>query len=257
VRALALVALAGCATLGPVPATSGLSPVPAPREGGEIQLAAVPGYFLSQTVVEDPHAETLANLTVALDPAELLGVPGLVVAARLIGPDEDPQLEPIAGYRRSFGAGLGISLAGFVFGAHSRGEVDGASVTSTRIGGELAADFRLGPASRLAEPHLLLGASLGYVDAQGTYCVDVNGRYGVDCHGDFDDQISGSLAGAYPAATAGVAAHLARHRPGVFHGARVFLVATVGAMPTVVSGVQDSATGYLSLGFGLSLALGR
>lgn len=253
---LSLIALAGCSTLGPVPATTGISPIPAPREGAELQLGVVPGYFMSQTVVEDPRGGGLAGLSVAIDPAKLLGTPGLMVGARLIGPEEDSQLEPIVGYRRSFGGGLGASIAGFVFGAHSSGEVDGASATSTRLGSEVVTDFRLGPASRWFEAHLLAGASLQYVNAEGTYCTDPAMQYGQDCPDVIVTQIDGSAAGAYPAATVGLAGHLGRHRPSVFHGARVFALLTIGAMPTVVGGEQQGATGYLAIGLGLSLSLG-
>jgi hypothetical protein len=253
--AAALVA-GGCSTLGPVPATTGISPIPAPREGAEIQLAAVPGYFLSQSTVEEPKGGGLTGLSVAIDPAKLLGAPGVVFAARLIGPEEDTQLEPIVGYRRSFGGGLGGSVAGFVFGAHSSGVSDGAEATSTRLGSEVVADLRLGPASRWAEAHLLAGASLQYVKGEGTYCTDDTMMYGKDCPDVIVTQIDGSARGAYPAATVGLAGHFWRHRPGLFHGGRLFALLTLGAMPTVVGGEQDSATGYLAIGLGLSLSLG-
>jgi hypothetical protein len=251
-----LLGLAGCSTLGPVPATTAMSPVPAPREGAELQLAAVPGYFMSQTVVEDPKGGGLTGLSVAIDPAKLLGTPGLVVAARLIGPEEDTQLEPIVGYRRSFGAGLGASVAGFVFGASGRGEVDGASARTGRVGTEVMTDVRLGPASRWAEAHVMVGASLQYVDAEGTYCTEDTMQYGRDCPDVIVTQIDGSAKGAYPAATVGVAGHFGRHRSTVFHGARMFALFTIGAMPTVVGGEQQSATGYVSVGLGVSLSFG-
>lgn len=252
----AALALAGCSTLGPVPATTGISPIPAPREGAELQLGAVPGYFMSQTVVEDPKGAGLTGLSVALDPAKLLGTPGLVVAARLIGPEADTQLEPIVGYRRSFGGGLGASIAGFVFGASGKGETDGASATTSRLGSEVVADLRLGPASRWAEAHLLAGASLQYVESEGTYCTEETMQFGRDCPDVIVTRIDGSARGAYPAATVGVSGHFARHRPGIFHGARLFALLTIGAMPTVVGGEQEGATGYVAVGFGVTLALG-
>jgi hypothetical protein len=256
-KRLALLAvLPACSTLGPVPATTAISPIPAPREGAELQLGAIPGYFMSQTVTEDPKGGGLSGLSVAIDPAKLLGAPGLVVAARLIGPEEDTQLEPIVGYRRSFGAGLGASVAGFVFGASSRGEVDGASATSSRLGTEVTFDLRLGPASRWAEAHLLAGASLQYVDAEGTYCTESTMMYGEDCPDVIVTQIDGSANGAYPAATVGMSGHFGRHRTSIFHGARLFALLTIGAMPTVVGGEQESATSYLALGLGFSLSFG-
>jgi hypothetical protein len=253
---LLVIAAGGCSTLGPVPATTAISPIPAPREGGEVQLAAVPGYFMSQTVTEEPKGGGLTGLSVAIDPAKLLGAPGVVVAARLIGPEEDTQLEPIVGYRRSFGGGLGASVAGFVFGASGRGEVDGASAKTSRLGSEVSADLRIGPASRWAEAHLLAGVSLQYVKASGTYCTEETMQYGRDCPDVIVTQIDGSAKGAYPAATVGVAGHFGRHRASVFHGGRVFAMLTIGAMPTVVGGVQESATGYLAIGLGVSLAFG-
>jgi hypothetical protein len=256
IAAAVVLVAAGCSTLGPVPATTALSPIPAPREGGEVQLAAVPGYYMSQTVTEEPKGGGLTGLSVAVDPAKLLGTPGLVVAARLVGPEEDTQLEPILGYRRSFGAGLGASIAGFVFGATGRGETDGASAKTTRAGSEVTADVRLGPASRWAEAHLVAGVSLQYVKASGTYCTEETMQYGRDCPDVIVTQIDGSAKGLYPAATVGVAGHFARHRPSVFHGGRLFVLLTIGAMPTVVGGEQQSATSYLSIGLGLSLSFG-
>lgn len=256
-RAAIAVVLGGCTSLGPVPATTGLSPVPAPRAGGEVQLGAMPGFYTSQAVTEDPVGASFGQLSVAFDPATLLGVPGFVVAMRLVGPEEDTQLEPVVGYRRLFGAGQGLALGAFAFGTRSEGTSDGATAETARGGGEVTLGVRLTPPSRWIEAHLLAGASLTYLDAAGVYCTDVEGRWGVDCPEPPVRQTRASATGAYPAGTAGVAVHLFRHRAGALHGARLLGLLTVGAMPHVESSEQTSMVAYMSAGLALSLAFGE
>lgn len=256
-RAACAAVLVGCTSLGPVPATTGVSPVPAPRVGGEAQIGAMPGFYTSQAVTEDPVGASFGQVSVAFDPATLLGVPGLVVAARLVGPEEDTQVEPVIGYRRLFGAGQGLAVGAFAFGTRSTGESDGATAETARAGGEIAVDMRLTPASRWIEAHLIAGGSVTYLSAEGVYCTDVEGRWGVDCPEPPVRQTRASATGAYPAGNAGVAVHLFRHRPGAIHGARVLGLLTVGSMPHVESSEQRTSTAYMAAGLALSLSFGE
>src|SRR6187551_1351190 len=46
--------LGACTTLGPTPAMTGIPSPPLERPGVELQVAAVPGYFLSSAATEEP-----------------------------------------------------------------------------------------------------------------------------------------------------------------------------------------------------------
>ena len=152
-----LAAIAGCTTLGPIPATTTVSAVPEQRPDVEVQLAAAPGYYLSSAVVEDPQGVAIAQLSAVFEPARLVPVPGLIIGARLIGPEGDTQLEPIVGVRRALGADRRVALAGLAYGTHGEASRDDASYAATRVGGELAVDVRVLDETRFAESLQSLG----------------------------------------------------------------------------------------------------
>jgi len=248
--------LGGCATLGPVPATTAVSALPEPAPAGEVQVALVPGYYLSQATVKEPKGASIGQLALTFDPAALLGVPGLVVGVRAVGPSGDVQTEPMLGYRRALGRARRVALLGIAHGTRATGDDQGASYRVTRLGGELAVDIRIGPERRWVEPHAIASLAAQYLSAEGTYCLDADLRYGVDCPDPPARLTDASADGLYPAATAGVSLHVLRRRGHLLHGARLLAVVATGAMPRVEAGAQQDAHPWFALGLGASITLG-
>jgi hypothetical protein len=250
---LLVVSLAACARLGPTPVATGLTPVPASRPEVELQAGAMPGYFLSEGTQARPRGEPLAEATVAVDGGGRIGPPGLVAAARIVGPEHDVQLEPILGYRRAVGR---WAFAGALHGTYGAADDGGASYEATRGGLELLADLRLGDPRRWFEPHVVAGLSITALTATGDYCLDERGEHGIDCPGDVDERTSVEVAGVYPSATLGVALHLGEHRDGRFHRARLLWMVAAGVMPAAVGGEQVAGRAFGSVGAALSIAFG-
>jgi hypothetical protein len=252
----AMAFVSGCATLGPVPATTGLPAVPDGRLDATVQVGVVPGYYLSQSTTEHPKGAALGTASLAIEPGCV--VPGLVAGVRIFGPKEDTVGEPMLGYRRSLRGGA-LALAGFAFATQSRADRDGASYRATQGGAEGAVDFRATPHSRWFETHLIASLSLTAISADGTYCQDSTDMHGVDCPEPPDPPthvVTASVSGAYPAGTAGVALDLVRHRDNPFHGVRLAAMIAGGLMPTAAAGAQDRATTYFSIGLALSISAG-
>ncbi|HEU4533552.1 MAG TPA: hypothetical protein VFS00_05515, partial [Polyangiaceae bacterium] len=178
----ALVALAsGCTTLGPMPATTGVSPSPAGRPGAELQAGFVPSYYLSSSVQRDGGGAAAKQLSVLLEPDKLLHAPGLFVGGRVIGGDNNPYVEPMLGYRRALDDDGVIAASATAYGTHAKGSDGGASYEATRGGVELGVDVRLTPRSEWFELHGLAGGSFTGLSAKGNHCLDTDGRYAVDC----------------------------------------------------------------------------
>jgi hypothetical protein len=99
--AFALLALlGGCTTLGPTPAMTGLPTPPLARPGVELQVAAVPGYYLSSAATEEPKGAVLPQVAAVFEPDELIHVQGLLAGARYVGEDgTGGALEPLLGFR--------------------------------------------------------------------------------------------------------------------------------------------------------------
>jgi hypothetical protein len=253
---LAPVLLAGCTTLGPMAATTGVAPAPIGRPSVEVAVGVAPGYYVSSGVTEDPQGAPIPQLAALVEPDRWIGVPGLVAGARLVGTeDAGTFLEPLAGYRTGFGR-VSLGLVGYATraGADDRD----ASLAYTRAGGEVGVDVRATPESRWIELHLVAGAALTALWADGRYCVDADSGLGVDCPEPPETPmpIAASAEGLYPSAYAGAAVEVGRHLPSVFHGARLTVQVAGGTMPTAVSGVQEDATTYASVGFSLAVGLG-
>jgi hypothetical protein len=259
IRTLLLAAMAfvsGCATLGPVPATTGLPAVPEERLDATVQVGVVPGFYLSQSTTEDPKGAAIGAASIAIEPGRV--VPGLVAGVRIFGPNEDTVGEPMLGYRHTLKGGA-LSLAGFAFATQSRAEQQSASYQATQGGGEGAVDFRVTRQSRWFEPHLIASLSLTAVSADGTYCQDSTDMHGVDCPKPPDPPThvtTGSVSGAYPAGTAGIAIDLVRHHDSPFHGVRVAAMVAGGYMPHLAAGEQVSGTAYFSIGLAISISGG-
>lgn len=261
VRRLALllagVGSTGCLSLGPMPATTGASAVPAGRADVAVQGGWVPGFTLSQSTQARPKGSARGQLAALVEPDAWVGVPGLVAGARaVLGSNGDDSLEPLAGYRAHVDRGRRVAVLAIGGATRAGKTVKGASYSATRASAELVADGDLFGESRIAELHLFGGVSASALSARGTYCVDADRRYGVDCDLDRPDRptVRGEVGGVYPALTGGAAAEFGRHLPSFFHGGRVALHVAYGQMPSVVGGVEGERRGY-SAG-GLTITIG-
>lgn len=246
-----------CTSLGPMPAMTGVAPLPAGRTAVEVQVATMPGHYLSSGVTDDPKGTSIPQLAALFEPDEVLGVPGLFLAGRVAGTDESGVIaEPMLGYRHAFDDRF--AAGALLYGTHASHENKGASYSATRVGVELGLDVRVTPRSNWAELHATVGAAATGVSADGEYCLDSQGRFGVDCPDmpTAEDLVSVDASGIYPTGQLGLMLDVARHLDSAFHGARVGLVGAVGTMPTAVGGRQASAEPFASLGLSLTVGLG-
>ena len=253
IYALGFVLLSACTTLGPMPATTGISALPAERPSGEVQVAVMPVFFLSDTTqAEDPGSQASPQLSALFEPDHLLGTRGLILGARTWGEGGDSPVEPMIGLRRKLDDR--IAIAGIAYGTRVRGASSGASYRANRLGGEVAVDALLLPMGWL---DLRLQATLAgtFIDASGRYCVLANGE-GTDCD-DGSREVNGEVSGLFPSATAGAALDIARRSSGVVHGVRIAFLAAIGATPRLRDGVQQPMKDtYRSFGLSLTLGLG-
>ena len=253
-------ALGGCTTLGPTPAMTGIPTPPLERPGVELQVAAVPGYFLSGAVTEDPKAAVLPQVAAVFEPDELIHVPGLLAGARYAGKgDAGAALEPLLGYRTFLDDEKRFSLAALGFFAYASAASQGASFSALRGGFEAGVDARLTPRSHYAELHTNLGLTFTGLNADGDYCLARGSEYGVDCPDEPSERmlVRGSASGLFPSAHAGASLDFARHLHAPFHGVRLAIDFAGGTMPTVRSGEQQSAHLYGSGGLSLTVGLGQ
>jgi hypothetical protein len=238
-------------------ATTAQSVVPTPRPGGEAQIAAVPGYYLSESVQENPQSSPIGQAAVMLEPGDLIGLPGLALGGRYVGSgDSGGYPEPMLRYRTHLDDQEVFAVGGVVFGAYGHGSSDGASYEATRGGAEAGVDVRATPKSKWVELHLFGNLGFTGLDANGDYCLDADGRWGVDC-GDAPVALTHAKAsGFFPSAAGGLALDLARHLHGILHGGHIALHGAVGRMPHVESGQQTSGKTFTSAGLSLTLGLG-
>ena len=251
--ALGLAATA-CTTLGPTPATTGVSAVPVGRPGVELQAGIMPAFFLSDAANDgDGDKSATAQIHAIIEPDRILGTKGLILGARKWGEDGDSPIEPMIGYRRRLDSAF--SIAAIAYGGHADGASSGASYEATRFGGELAIDAGITSRWSWLSGHLLASLSATYLDATGEYCVDTKG-VAIDCD-DNTRRVDGAVEGVYTAATAGMALDLARRPQGSVQSIRLFLLGAIGIMPSLRDGMQmPSNNGYFSIGMGLSVGFG-
>ena len=246
-----LFAICACTSLGPMPATTGVSALPAGRPGAEAQVGVMPGFRLSDAAHE-AKANGIAQLSALVDLDRLL-LPGLIFGARVYGPDHDTYVEPYLGYRRRFDR---VSLAGVAFGTKGSAEQYGASYKATRAGGELAADVIVVQPVRWLTFHVQGAASATYIKASGRYCVDAEG-VATDCSENGPNTfVDGRLHGTYVAGTVTIAADVGRIPSQIFHEVRVAFLMAAGSMPRVRNGEQQSANGYAAAGLTLTVGFG-
>lgn len=255
-RTMLLVTLlaSACTTLGPTPATTGISAVPVGRPGVELQAGIMPAFFLSDAASEgDSDRTATAQLHAIIEPDRLLGTKGLILGARKWGEDGDSPIEPMLGYRRKLDGAF--SIAGVVYGGHANGASSGASYEATRFGGELAIDAGIQSRWSWLSGHLMASLSATYLDATGEYCVN-GGGVAIDCDDD-SRRVDGAVEGVYTAATWGASIDIARRPHGSVQSVRLFLLGAVGIMPTLRDGMQmPSNHGYFSFGTGISVGFG-
>ncbi|HTJ44019.1 MAG TPA: hypothetical protein VL463_18060 [Kofleriaceae bacterium] len=247
--------LSACSTLGPVPVATGISPIPRARFDGELQLGAMPGYYMSAATVKEPKGAPLAQFSAVIEPGA--AVPGLIVGGRIFGPGHDTLADPLLGYRASIGADRRISIAIVGFGSKSSSTEKSASYTMTRGGAEVSGDLRLGVQRPWFEPHINLGLSVTALEASGDYCENPEG-YGADCPDPPALPIlhHSSASGVYPAVTAGATLLVGHHHESWIHGARALVLIGAGLMPRVMNDVQVGGQPYVSIGLALSISVG-
>jgi hypothetical protein len=252
---LLLITLAACTTLGPMPATTGISALPNARPGVEAQAGFVPAFFLSKAVQDKAGGAVTSQLSALVEPDRWLGIPGLILGARLFGQSGDTPGEPYIGYRRQVDDD--IAVAGILYGTSKQSTAKLASYHATRVGGEAAIDAKLWAPAPWLGVHAQGSVSATVLSASGTYCVDSMG-IAKDCDTTTpanNTMLDGTVSGAFPAATATLAVDFHR-REGTFHGARISALAAAGQMPLVQSGMQQATGSYFSVGLLLTLGLG-
>ncbi|MES1204359.1 MAG: hypothetical protein ABUS79_00345 [Pseudomonadota bacterium] len=257
VSAIAVTAPSGCTALGPMPATTGVSAVPAARPGGEIGVGIVPGYYLSSGTQTSPGGAGLLHASLLLEPDRLIRLPGVVVGARHVGDDGNGGFfEPLAGYRCHLDDDQRIAAMAIGYFTHASGAHDGASYSATRGGAELGFDLRATPRNRAIELHANVAAALTALSASGRYCQDPVSQTATTCGVPPMNLTSVSGGGMYPSASVGLSLDFARHLGVFFHGGRLALVFSTGTMPTVIAGRQGDAHWYGSGGASLTLGFG-
>jgi hypothetical protein len=251
---LATLALTACTTLGPTPATTGVSAIPVGRPGVEIQAGIMPAFYLSDAA-NDGDGDTAATpqMHAIIEPDRILGTKGLILGARKWGDTGDAPLEPMIGYRRRLDRAF--SIGAVAYGGYASGASSGASYEAKRFGGELAIDAGLQSRWSWLSAHLMASLSATYLDATGEYCVNGSG-VAIDCD-DTSRRVDGAVEGIYTAATAGMALDLARRPHGSVQSIRLFLLGAIGVMPSLRDGMQmPSNNGYYSIGLGMSFGFG-
>ena len=255
-----LLAATGCTVLGPMPAVTGVHPVPAERPDGELQAGVVPGYYLSNTTQEAPEGAAIPQGSLMIEPGEAIGLPGFAIGARyVIGQSSDGYLEPMLRYRQFVDDDKRFAASFVAYGAYASGDERGASFTAVRAGLEATADVRITEESRWLELHAIVTLGALGLFADGHYCIDRNGRYGIDCPEPGSPpgpEVDPTLRSVFPTGAAGIALDVARHLESVFHGGRITLMGGGGTLPHMVGGVRDGTRFYASGGATATLAFG-
>ena len=232
----------------------GVSAMPAARPEVSVSAHALPGYYLSSTVVADGKGATMLGGSVLIEPDRIVEVPGLIVGVRAYGDKNDVGFEPMFGYRRKIGPDAPLAYGVVVAFTRASGKARGAEYEATRVSGEAMAEYRMFQSARSVDVSLTAAVNATALRAEAAYCVDAQG-YGHDCS-DMEMTIAGKASGVYAAGTAGVALDVGRRWRSTSHGVRFALTGTGGTMPTLVNGVQKSARGFYALGINLGFNFG-
>lgn len=238
-----------------MPATTGVSPIPANRPGLDAQIGTVPAFYASQSAQNKAKGAAVGQAAVLIEPDRWLGVKGLVLGGRVFGPSGDTYGEPYLGYRTQVTDR--ISVGGGAYGSAKRSTKQLASYHGTRVGAEAGVD------ANVAQPFHWLGihaaGSIGVtrILTSGTYCVDPDG-IAKDCDEMTpanNTMISGKQTGVYPAASATLTLASLRNT-GTFRAASVALIGSVGTMPLVQNGAKTGTGVYEGLGLALTVGIG-
>jgi hypothetical protein len=250
------ITLSACTTLGPMPATTAVSAIPTGRPGFEAQAGAVPAFYLSRAAADRSGGAPIPQLSALADLDRWLGVPGLIVGARLFGQSQDTPGEPFIGYRRKIDDVL--SLGGVVFGTSKESTRALASYHASQIGAEVMGDARLWAPAEWFGVHLHGSVSATRIAASGTYCANPDG-VAIDCNQQDvskNTMIDGSLHGVFAAGTVALALDFGRNATGTFHSARLAIIAATGQMPLMKAGMQETTDYYTTLGLTFTLGVG-
>jgi hypothetical protein len=237
-----------------MPATTGISAVPMQRPGGEAQLGPVPGFFLSSSARAKAAGVPIMQASALFEPDRWLGIPGLLLGARLFGQSGDTPGEPYIGYRRKVHEG--IAVGGVVYGTSKRSNKQLASYHATRVGGEAVVDAQLWEGEWFGL-HVQGAAAATRIAATGEYCVDAMG-IATDCNVEepaMNTMIDGRQTGVYPAGTGTLALDFAKGRDGVFDGARLAFMVATGSMPLIQNGEKSGTDVYTAAGLTLTLGI--
>lgn len=243
----------GCTTLGPMPTTMAVSAMPAARPEVNVTAHALPGYYLSSTVVADGKGTSMLGGSVLVEPDRIVELPGLIVGARAYGDKNDIGFEPMLGYRRKIGPEAPLAYGAVVAFTRASGKARGAEYEATRVSAEAMAEYRVFQSASV-DVAVTTAVNATALSAEAAYCVDAQG-YGHDC-GDMEMTIAGKASGVYVAGTAGIALDVGRRWRSTSHGMRFSVTANGGTMPTLINGMQRDARGFLALGLNLGFNFG-
>ena len=247
--------LCACTTLGPNPATTGVSAIPAGRPSVDGQLGTVPAFYASQSAQNEAKGAAVPQLALHIEPDRWLKLPGLVIGGRMYGNSGDTLGEPYVGYRASIDES--ISVGGGVYGSAKRTTKQLASYHGTRVGAEAGIDAQLASLTRWLTLHTQASLAATRVMTSGTYCVDEMG-VAKDCDMETpanNTMITGKQSGLYPSGTATISL-AAQRREGWFRTAQLALLGSVGTMPLVKDGTKQGSGAYGGLGLTLTLGVG-
>jgi hypothetical protein len=247
--------LCACTTLGPNPATTGVSAIPAGRPSVDGQIGTVPAFYASQSAQNEAKGAAVLQLGAVVEPDRWLKIPGLVIGGRMYGQSGDTLGEPYVGYRAHVDDS--ISVGGGVYGSAKRSTKQLASYHGTRVGAEAAVDANLWSLTPWLSVHTQASLAATRVMTSGTYCVDPDG-IAKDCDETMpanNTMITGKQSGIYPAGTATLSL-AAAHHDGWFRTAQLALHGSVGQMPLVKDGEKQGNGTYTGLGLTLTLGVG-
>jgi hypothetical protein len=257
-RVVLLLLVGACTSLGPMPATTGLSAVPVGRPGLEAQVGVAAGFDASQSAQNAAKSTTINYASALVDFDRWLPFKGLIAGGRLFGREGDTPLEPYIGYRRQVVEAISVGVIGF--GSTKRVTKEGQGVTyasyhGVRVGGEALVDVELYRVSALLRLHAQGALNITRILASGRYCIDAGG-VGIDCSQDQPNTfVNGKFVGVYPAGTATFVLDLGRQGD-TFRGARIGISGTAGRMPLVLAGEENGQGTYYSIGLYFALAFG-
>lgn len=251
-----LFVVCSCTSLGPMPATTGISAVPVGQPSIEAQVGSVPSFYLSQSAVDRAQGTAIPQASALVELDRFIRLPGLIFGGRIFGPSGDTLVEPYVGYRAKLRDGLAIG--GGAFGTTKGSQMRLASYRGSRLGGEAAVDVTAWEPASWFAVHAQAAVSATRIAASGTYCIDPATGIARDCdeeHPAMNTMVSASTEGVFPAAAATLALDFGRDAGRQFRGMRLAALGAIGRMPLVRDGVKTGDGTYTTVGLTLTLSL--